>query len=104
MKSAEAWSDEIGSLRGQDGISSIIVSKIQLDAFKAGRAANWIKADEIKPEHGQRVLATYKGVYNYRLVTYWIDAGGGSHFGLPSERDGKGSQPATHWHPLPNLP
>lgn len=36
MKTAEEWSIEIGTLRGQDGVSSIIIQKIQLDAMREG--------------------------------------------------------------------
>ena len=53
------------------------------------------------PTPGQRVLATYSGVYADREVTFWFDAGGNPHFGLPDEADGKGSQPATTWRALP---
>lgn len=47
------------------------------------------------PEPGQRVLAAYEGVYDWRVVTFWGDKDF-PHFGRHNEPDGKGSQPATH--------
>jgi len=64
----------------------------------------WQKVPDEMPENGQRVIAHFTGVYDYRLVTFWRDGGGRGHFGHPSESDGKGSQPATHWIPLADLP
>ena len=58
--------------------------------------SGWVSVRDALPEGGQLVLATYVGVYGYRLVKYWTD--GRPHFGFPD------SQPATHWHPLPSLP
>ena len=55
------------------------------------------------PDNMQRVIAHYQGVYDYRVVTFWQDQVN-DHFGLPNERDGRGSQPATHWCALPKLP
>lgn len=55
------------------------------------------------PEVGERVLARYVGVYDCRVVTFWRDGGGQPHFGSPGEKDGKGSQPVTHWTPYPLL-
>jgi len=56
------------------------------------------------PRNGHRVIAIYRGVYAHRIVTFWRDGGGTPHFGMPNEPDGKGSQPATHWMPLPKMP
>lgn len=61
----------------------------------------WRSVSKSHPADGQRVICKYAGVYNARIVTFWRDAGGNPHFGLPNESDGKGSQPATHWTPLP---
>jgi len=63
----------------------------------------WRKVPEVMPGNGQRVVAHYAGVYQYRLATFWHD-GFNAHFGYPNEADGKGSQPATHWLPLPDVP
>ena len=52
--------------------------------------------DDDLPEDGDSVLAMYKGVYDWRRVTYWKDNSRG-HFGAIDEPDGKGSQLATHW-------
>jgi len=59
--------------------------------------------DEGILQDGDLVLTRYEGVYGWRLVTYWIDAGGISHFGMPDEIDGKGSQPATHYISMSNV-
>lgn len=67
-------------------------------------AERWISVKQSLPLDTQRVIACYVGVYHHRIVTFWKDAGGNPHFGFPNEPDGKGSQPATHWHPLPELP
>lgn len=64
----------------------------------------WHNVKHKLPDKGQRVIAIYKGVYRHRIVTFWIDAGNAWHFGTPEELDGKGSQPATHWHELPEMP
>lgn len=64
----------------------------------------WISVKDQLPKHRQRVMAIYKCVYHWRVVTFWKDAGGASHFGTPFESDNKGSQPATHWMPLPKMP
>jgi len=55
------------------------------------------------PKNMQRVIAHYQGVYDYRIVTFWQD-NVNDQFGLHNEPDGRGSQPATHWLPLPALP
>lgn len=60
-------------------------------------ATDWIDVTVRTPEHREVVLAKYEGVYSGRIVTFWRDGGGNGHFGLPTEPDGKGSQPATHW-------
>ncbi len=64
----------------------------------------WMPCRHKLPKAGARVLAMFEGVYSRREVTVWYDAGNNVHFGLPSEPDGKGSQPATHWMPLPATP
>jgi len=69
-----------------------------------GKAVGWHDCRTSQPMESQRVIAIYKGVYHHRIVTFWIDDGGNAHYGFPTEPDGKGSQPATHWHPLPELP
>lgn len=61
----------------------------------------WRSVNTSLPAHSQRVICKYDGVYDARIVTFWRDDGGNTHFGLPGEPDGKGSQPATHWTPLP---
>lgn len=61
----------------------------------------WIKTSTKTPKDGQRVIVKYTGVYDARIVTFWMDAGGAHHYGHPNEPDGKGSQPATHWMPIP---
>lgn len=63
------------------------------------RDDGWISIDDDHPEHGEKVIASYPGVYDYRLVTYWYD--GNHHFGTPNEPDGKGSQPALYWRRIP---
>lgn len=67
-------------------------------------ASAWKSVKDSSPAESQRVIAIYRGVYHHRIVTFWRDGGGNHHYGHPSEPDGKGSQPATHWHPLPELP
>lgn len=66
--------------------------------------SNFISARETLPKTGQTVIAHYEGVYDYRLVVFWLDYELTPHFGRPNEPDGKGSQPATHWAPAPELP
>ncbi|MGV1047702.1 MAG: DUF551 domain-containing protein [Solirubrobacterales bacterium] len=64
--------------------------------------SKWILCEVKLPIHGQRVLARYRGVYDCRIVTFWLDvADAWPHFGRHDEADGKGSQPATHWCPIP---
>jgi hypothetical protein len=67
-------------------------------------SALWVRVQDGLPMESQRVIAIYRGVYHHRIVTFWRDGGGTPHFGHPSENDRKGSQPATHWHPLPEMP
>ena len=67
-------------------------------------SALWVRVQDGLPMESERVIAIYRGVYHHRIVTFWRDQGGNPHFGHPSESDGKGSQPATHWHPLPEMP
>lgn len=64
----------------------------------------WISVKDKLPKDGDIVLCCYQGVYAYRVVSFWEDIQGLPHFGIPSETDGKGSQPATHWMPLPEPP
>lgn len=64
----------------------------------------WIPCRHKLPNAEARVWAMYEGVYSRREVTVWYDGGNNVHFGLPNEPDGKGSQPATHWMPLPATP
>ena len=66
--------------------------------------SNWISVRERLPKDGQRVISSYAGVYDYRIVTFWKDGGDNAHFGTSGDLDGKGSQPATHWMPLPESP
>jgi hypothetical protein len=73
-------------------------------SHKSKSGYGWIKVSEKLPLDSQRIIAIYRGVYHHRIVTFWKDDGGNPHFGHPSEPDKKGSQPATHWHPLPELP
>lgn len=58
----------------------------------------WVPANQRLPEHGCKVLACYVGVYDARVVTFWRDGGGQSHFGYPE------SNPVTHWMPIPETP
>lgn len=66
-------------------------------------APAWISVKDRLPENGQRVLARYEGVYDHRVVEFWYNDPEHYHFGSPHEPDGRGSQPATHWYPLPPL-
>jgi hypothetical protein len=52
------------------------------------------------PMSGDTVIARYEGVYDSRIVVFWMDRDEFPHFGLPDEADGRGSQPATHWRLL----
>ena len=61
---------------------------------------SWISVKERLPKDGQRVISSYAGVYDYRIVTFWKDGGDNAHFGTHNDLDGKGSQPATHWMAL----
>ena len=67
-------------------------------------AARWIPVSEMLPQDGQKVICRYDGVYEARLCGFWTDGKNYPHFGYPGETDGKGSQPATHWMPLPEPP
>jgi DNA-binding NtrC family response regulator len=58
--------------------------------------SNWISVETAFPPNQHRVLAMYKGVYGPRVVTYWYD-GVNHHFGNPPT-----SEPATHWHYMPD--
>lgn len=60
----------------------------------------WRDAADQFPQDGERVVTCYLGVYENRECTFWRDAGGNPHFGLPNEADGKGSQPARLWKPI----
>lgn len=59
----------------------------------------WRRATEASPAEGELVICCYVGVYGPRIVTY-----SRGHYGCADEPDGKGSQPATHWMPLPTVP
>jgi hypothetical protein len=59
----------------------------------------WISVHSAAPDEGDVVACKYEGVYDFRIVTFWRDTAN-RHFGLPDERDGKGSQPATHWREI----
>jgi len=80
-------------------------SEPQAQSARSSVAAGsgWVRIEDGLPQHMERVLATYVGVYGHRLVTYWWDGHRG-RFGLPTEADERGPQPATHWHRLPPLP
>lgn len=53
---------------------------------------NWVSVTaKKKPMPGTRVLARYDGVYGPLVVTCWLN-GGEYRFG---------TQPATHWCPIP---
>lgn len=67
-----------------------------------GNETQWTSVKDKLPHHFQRVICKYEGVYDDRIVTFWNerDSNTGHHFGLHTERDGRGSQPATHWRPL----
>ena len=67
-------------------------------------ASGWILTKDRHPLEGQRVIAICHGVYHHRVVTFSHDSDGFPHYGSVYESDGKGSLPATHWHPLPELP
>ena len=67
-------------------------------------AQRWIPVSERLPDDGQIVLCRYAGVYENRVCGFWRDLGNVPHFGYPGEADGKGSQPATEWMPLPPPP
>lgn len=60
--------------------------------------SQWVSVDDHLPDNGDIVDAKYEGVYECReSIVFWVDPGGGHHFGVHCEKDGKGSQPATHW-------
>jgi len=64
----------------------------------------WIRTTTKLPVHGEWVLAVYRGVYPPRYVRYSHD-GVNTHFGgCGGDTDGKGSQPATHWMRIPDVP
>ena len=71
---------------------------------KHTKQSGWFRVGDRLPLDSERVIAIYRGVYHHRIVTFWRDEGGNPHFGFPNESDGKGSQPASHWMPLPKLP
>ena len=68
----------------------------------APKKGDWVSPKESLPEYGERVLVCYVGVYEARVVTFWRDQGGSPHFG--GSKDEYGSQPITHWMPLPENP
>jgi hypothetical protein len=55
----------------------------------------WISVKDRLPDSEGDVLAMYLGVYKPKTVTYWFDAKRGGRFG---------TEPATHWMPLPEPP
>jgi hypothetical protein len=73
-------------------------------SLAAPQGSAWMRVEDALPMDSQRVIAIYRGVYHHRIVSFWRDRDGNPRFGHPSEPDRKGSQPATHWHPLPELP
>lgn len=91
----EAYTDADGAIH-----EDVVVQKVP-DLVKGLTPQKFIPVEVQTPANMQRVLARYEGVYDYRLVTFWQDQAN-DHYGLPNEADGKGSQPATHWCPLPN--
>lgn len=69
------------------------------------RVGRWIETKAKLPKHGEWVLAVYRGVYQPRYVRFWRDGGKNPHFGGPNaDSDGKGSQPATHWMRIAEVP
>lgn len=104
------WSDSrltfaCGSYERSDGIKRHPhCYQREIAALQTELAKRQWQPIETAPKDGQRVLCRYAGVYEVRVVTFWRDGGGSAHFGLPNEPDGKGSQPATHWQPLPEPP
>lgn len=62
-------------------------------------AARWIPCSERLPEKEVAVLCLYQGVYGPIVAQFFRDGGGTAHFYGQS-----GSQPITHWMPLPAPP
>lgn len=81
----------------------IDMARAALDKAKAAPVPSvpdgWRRATEASPAEGELVICCYVGVYGPRIVTY-----SRGHYGCADEPDGKGSQPATHWMPLPTVP
>jgi len=63
------------------------------------KAQRWIPVSERLPDDEREVLCMYQGVYGPIVSSFWRDRGGRSHFSSQS-----GSQPITHWLPLPAPP
>lgn len=92
--------EKIGMLSKAGALIAAEIDRLQ---FVPKAKSPWISVKDALPEHGQRVIARYTGVYNDRVVTFWIDGGNNPHFGSINEPDSKGSQPATHWMPIPEV-
>ena len=79
-------------------------SRLESENKALREQVRWIPVSERLPKNGGAVLCRYDNVYENRVATFWMDGGGSIHFGSQFDADGKGSQPATHWMPLPPLP
>jgi len=67
--------------------------------------SDWISIEDRLPDDDTRVDCKFEGVYELREnILFWVGESGRGHFGGFLEIDGKGSQPATHWMPLPQPP
>lgn len=78
----------------------IVILLDEIERLRAEVGADgWRRATEASPAEGELVICCYVGVYGPRIVTY-----SRGHYGCADEPDGKGSQPATHWMPLPTVP
>jgi hypothetical protein len=58
----------------------------------------WISVHSKLPRPGQKVHCKFEGVYSHRVVTFYRDSLFHPRFGGLAEG---GSQPATHWAPIP---
>jgi len=84
-----------------DGIQGERIKEHMRDAWSAKNVIGWINVEDRLPKNGDKVMAKYDGVYTNRSVVFWFDFNLKTHFGRINEPDGKGSQPATHWAPIP---